>query len=104
MARAVRDHSNLAAIICHEGVQHTNTGEFDPPNIDHWYDSWGLRGRLSSLSEADRAVAPRIRSPTGFAPRTSARGRSHAGRKPPHRHTLTLTALVLGAFLLSVAA
>ena len=36
---SVSDDADFAAVISHEGVKHTDAGEFDPPNIDHGCDS-----------------------------------------------------------------
>jgi hypothetical protein len=37
------DDADLATVLGDEGVQHTDTGEFDPPNVDHeWIPSRGI--------------------------------------------------------------
>jgi len=53
VSRTVRDHAGLAAVRGHEGVQHADTGQFYPTDIDHGHAPSTMGWSVQSIERAD---------------------------------------------------
>jgi hypothetical protein len=62
VAGAVGDDPDLAAVVRDEGVQHTDSGKFDPPNIHHGCTPQACCGSPPSLSATPASLARGARS------------------------------------------